>query len=224
MAFCENCGTQLDEDAKFCVGCGTRQDAGDGVVAAVPPVPAQGSGAGGAYAATPPVAEAPPVVESPPQPAFQEPAYAPPQPVRQQQPYYAPLVSRGPGAWQYFVRAFEKQSVFSGRARRTEFWFFTLFTWIIQIAVAILMSLVKQHLYDGTSDLFEFLINCAMPSFLVYAITFMSGLAVTIRRMHDCGKSGWYLLIPIYGWIVLPCTEGTRGQNQYGSDPKQNGN
>jgi uncharacterized membrane protein YhaH (DUF805 family) len=46
------------------------------------------------------------------------------------------------------------------------------------------------------------------------------GIAVGVRRMHDVGKSGWYCLIPIYN-LVLACTEGTAGSNEYGSDPKR---
>ena len=45
------------------------------------------------------------------------------------------------------------------------------------------------------------------------------GIAVAVRRMHDVGKSGWYVLIPIYN-LVLACTEGTSGDNEYGADPK----
>jgi uncharacterized membrane protein YhaH (DUF805 family) len=48
------------------------------------------------------------------------------------------------------------------------------------------------------------------------------GLAVAIRRMHDVGKSGWHILIPIYN-LVLACTEGTKGDNEYGPDPYGNG-
>jgi uncharacterized membrane protein YhaH (DUF805 family) len=57
---------------------------------------------------------------------------------------------------------------------------------------------------------------------------FIPGLAVGVRRMHDQDKSGWWLLIafiPIIGWIVLLVfylTDGTRGTNQYGPDPKAN--
>ena len=47
----------------------------------------------------------------------------------------------------------------------------------------------------------------------------LPAIAVTIRRMHDVGKSGWYCLIPIYN-IVLAATEGEKGANQYGPDPK----
>lgn len=46
------------------------------------------------------------------------------------------------------------------------------------------------------------------------------GIAVGIRRMHDVGKSGWFMLIPIYN-IILACTEGVQGNNEYGADPKQ---
>jgi uncharacterized membrane protein YhaH (DUF805 family) len=44
--------------------------------------------------------------------------------------------------------------------------------------------------------------------------------AVAIRRMHDVNKSGWYCLIPIYN-LILFCTRGTTGPNNYGSDPKR---
>ena len=49
--------------------------------------------------------------------------------------------------------------------------------------------------------------------------TFIPSLAVAVRRMHDVGKSGWFLLIPIYGFILL-CTNGDVGENKYGPDPK----
>ena len=44
-------------------------------------------------------------------------------------------------------------------------------------------------------------------------------LAVAVRRMHDVGKSGWFLLVPIYN-LILALTEGTKGENEYGPDPK----
>ena len=45
-------------------------------------------------------------------------------------------------------------------------------------------------------------------------------IGVAVRRMHDVGKSGWYCLIPIYN-LILACTEGTPGHNEYGPDPKR---
>jgi len=44
-------------------------------------------------------------------------------------------------------------------------------------------------------------------------------IAVGVRRMHDVGKSGWFILIPIYN-LILAATEGDKGDNQYGPDPK----
>ena len=66
-------------------------------------------------------------------------------------------------------------------------------------------------------------------NYLIYALfMFIPGLAVAVRRLHDVGKSGWWYfiaLVPLIGgiWlIVLFATEGTRGNNEYGADPKSN--
>jgi uncharacterized membrane protein YhaH (DUF805 family) len=54
---------------------------------------------------------------------------------------------------------------------------------------------------------------------LIYSLAVLvPGIAVGVRRMHDVDKSGWYLLIPIYN-LILACTPGTDGTNQYGADP-----
>ena len=50
-------------------------------------------------------------------------------------------------------------------------------------------------------------------------VVFIPSVAVSIRRTHDVNKSGWYTLIPVYN-IILVCTDGTKGANQYGEDPK----
>ena len=47
-------------------------------------------------------------------------------------------------------------------------------------------------------------------------------ISAIVRRMHDVGKSGWFCLIPIYN-IILACTEGEKGSNEYGPDPKGSG-
>jgi uncharacterized membrane protein YhaH (DUF805 family) len=57
---------------------------------------------------------------------------------------------------------------------------------------------------------------------IIYSLgTIVPALAVSVRRMHDVGKSGWYILIPIYN-LVLACTNGDTGTNEYGPDPKGN--
>ena len=115
---------------------------------------------------------------------------------------------------------FENYANFNGRARRSEYWYFALMNLIILIIAAVL---------DSTLG-FNF---SPLPYGYLYALvalaTFIPGLAVAVRRLHDVGKSGWFyfiILIPLVGaiWLlVLFFTEGNQGDNQYGSDPKANG-
>ncbi|WP_266160814.1 DUF805 domain-containing protein [Dyella silvatica] len=99
---------------------------------------------------------------------------------------------------------------FEGRARRQEYWMFTLVNIIISVVLVGIFSAIKL----------PFVANLYSLAVLVPSI------AVGVRRMHDIGKSGWWLLIaliPLIGaiWaIVLLATEGNKGSNQYGADPK----
>lgn len=104
---------------------------------------------------------------------------------------------------------------FSGRARRSEYWYFTLCNFLIIIALLI----------------FSLLTGFGFILYILYALAMLvPSLAVIVRRLHDVGKSGWFYfisLIPLVGpiWlIVLFCTEGDSGPNQYGEDPKANYN
>ena len=110
----------------------------------------------------------------------------------------------------WYLLALKKYSVFTGRAGRSEYWYFVL----INFFNSVLTSYMDYTFgtYD-TENGFGY-IN------LTYAIAvFIPGLAVGVRRMHDVGKSGWYLLIPIYN-IVLAVTPGIVGENEYGSESK----
>lgn len=83
---------------------------------------------------------------------------------------------------------FQKYAVFDGRARRSEYWYFTLFTTIV--------SFLISRIFDDGSLL----------SLAVSLAVFIPGLSVGIRRMHDIGRSGWYVLlalIPLVGAIIL---------------------
>lgn len=103
----------------------------------------------------------------------------------------------------WYLQALKKYAVFSGRARRSEYWYFFLFNILILLALGTLGGLIhSQVLY-----------------ILYYLAILVPLLAVGVRRMHDVGKSGWYLLIPIYS-LILACTAGTTGTNEYGQDPK----
>ena len=98
---------------------------------------------------------------------------------------------------------------FNGRARRKEYWMFTLFFFLLVI-VAFIIDIVLL-LTIG----FSFLI------WIVYLGLLVPTIAVAIRRMHDTGKSGWFMLIPVYNFI-LTLIDGDAGENEYGADPKSN--
>lgn len=105
----------------------------------------------------------------------------------------------------YYLDVFRNYASFDGRARRKEYWMFTL------IHIIVLYVLLALGIF--VSGIFLIL-------YFVYALaSFLPTLGVTIRRMHDTGKSGWYMLIPIYS-LILACTEGDTGTNEYGADPK----
>jgi len=105
----------------------------------------------------------------------------------------------------YYLEVLQKYAVFEGRARRSEYWYFVLFNFLISLALTFL---------DEALGLLEFGTNT------VYSLAVMiPSLAVLVRRMHDVGKSGWFCLIPIYN-LILAATEGDYGTNEYGPDPK----
>jgi uncharacterized membrane protein YhaH (DUF805 family) len=111
----------------------------------------------------------------------------------------------------------ENYANFNGRARRSEYWYFVLASIIITIIATILDSALGIN-FDPLP--YGYL-------YFIYAIAVLiPSLAVVVRRLHDVGKSGWYyfiVLIPIVGaiWLlVLLCTEGDQGENDYGPDPK----
>ena len=110
----------------------------------------------------------------------------------------------------WYFEVLKKYAVFSGRARRKEYWMFLLFHIIIIIALGVIESIV------GT--------NSVIALFYMLAIL-LPGLAVTVRRLHDTGKSGWWLLIglvPLIGIVILVymVQDDQAGDNQYGPNPK----
>ncbi|WP_299013361.1 DUF805 domain-containing protein [uncultured Polaribacter sp.] len=111
---------------------------------------------------------------------------------------------------------------FKGRARRKEYWMFVL----INVIISAILGLLDQTLGLNYGDHNEEGILETVYGLLV----FLPSLAVTVRRLHDYGKSGWYILlilIPIIGWIwllVWLCMEGENKQNQWGPNPKGVGN
>lgn len=117
---------------------------------------------------------------------------------------------------------FENYANFKGRARRSEYWYFALANGLISILLIVLGAIIGGVFGDAlTGGIIGYVL------FALYAFaTLLPGLGVVVRRLHDVGKSGWFYfiaLIPFVGgiWLlVLFCTEGDQGPNQYGSDPK----
>jgi len=111
-----------------------------------------------------------------------------------------------------------KYALFTGRARRKEFWMFSLFNFLVSVVISIVAAILGNIPVLG-------MILGFLP--LIYCLAvFVPGLALGIRRLHDTNRSGWFLLlgfIPIVGAIILIIffvLEGDKGQNQYGPDPK----
>lgn len=119
----------------------------------------------------------------------------------------------------WYIAVIKKYAVFSGRARRKEFWWFALFNWIFMIVAMILDNVLGTTIQNLNYGLFYFVYSLAV---------LIPSLAAGIRRLHDVGKSGWWLfisLIPLVGdiWlIVLVATDSQPGGNQYGLNPKEN--
>lgn len=116
----------------------------------------------------------------------------------------------------------EHYADFKGRARRKEYWMFTLFN-IIFLGVAVVLDTLL-----GLS--FTELVPYGWIYVIYVLAVFIPGIAVVVRRLHDIGKSGWFYfiaLIPIIGaiWLlVLLCTDSESCANKWGENPKKTGN
>lgn len=112
---------------------------------------------------------------------------------------------------QWYLKVLKNYVGFQGRARRKEYWMFTLISAIISVILTIV---------ELTADLSSVL------TVLYSLAVLLPSLAVGIRRLHDTGKTGWWILlsfIPLIGAIVLLvflCQDSEENANQYGENPK----
>lgn len=106
-----------------------------------------------------------------------------------------------------------KYAEFTGRARRTEYWMFALFN----LLASMVLGVVDRILFRGHGIL----------GGLYSLAVLIPSIAVSIRRLHDTGRSGWWLLlafVPILGWIALlifAVQDSQPGANAYGPNPKE---
>ncbi|WP_339149498.1 MULTISPECIES: DUF805 domain-containing protein [unclassified Sutcliffiella] len=116
----------------------------------------------------------------------------------------------------WYLEGFRNYFNFSGRARRKEYWIFTLGNFVIFWVVAILLITIFPN-NDTPGVIF----------ILVYGVVmFLPTISITVRRLHDIGRSGWWNLlglIPLIGWIpifVFACME-SESDNKYGPNPRK---
>lgn len=148
-------------------------------------------------------------------------------------PAYNGPVEAELGFFEYFTRAMTSYYFnFSGRARRREYWGFSVFPLVIFLFLVLLlfMSFVGRSPYEGPSPLFW----VAVGLMVIFGVAMIiPGIAVQVRRFHDLGQSGWWVLllfvigmIPYVGfiaYIVLGCIDSQPNQNKYGPPPKRVG-
>jgi len=137
---------------------------------------------------------------------------------------------------------FRKYAVFKGRASRSEFWYFTLFNFLVCLLIALLASPIILW------NIFSYLL-VLYPLYLLYSlVVFLPSLAVSVRRFHDIGKSGWWILVAyvptilssvcqgydvlviyllsilsfvlIIALIIFLLTKSQKGENEYGPMPE----
>ena len=116
----------------------------------------------------------------------------------------------------WYLDAWKNYFTFTGRSRRKAYWVFFVFNVLATILANLIdniLGLTGQGVYGPVSTLYALAV-------------FLPGLALAIRRLHDTGRSGWWMLlgfIPLIGWIVLLIffvTDSQPGSNRYGPNPK----
>ena len=118
----------------------------------------------------------------------------------------------------WYLEVLKKYDVFSGRARRKEYWYFVLFGTLISIVLMI---------SDGIIGTFNPAVGIGMLGGIYTLATLLPSIAVMVRRLHDTNHSGWWawiVFIPIVGFIVLMiflASNSKPEENQYGISPKK---
>jgi uncharacterized membrane protein YhaH (DUF805 family) len=119
----------------------------------------------------------------------------------------------------WYMTVLKKYAVFSGRARRMEYWMFVLFNIIFNIVLSII---------DTIAGL-DFGANVGILAAIYSLGVLIPSLAVSVRRLHDTNRVGWWIfivLVPLVGWIILivfQAQDSQAGDNRFGPNPKASG-
>ena len=122
---------------------------------------------------------------------------------------------------EWMILPYKRYAEFSGRSRRKEYWMFTLFMVIVYAVLAIVAGGSAFSSEPGAG------MGIGLILMGIFAIaSFIPALAVQVRRFHDQGRSGWFVLLNLVPYIgslavlIFMCLDGTSGPNEYGDDPK----
>jgi uncharacterized membrane protein YhaH (DUF805 family) len=119
-----------------------------------------------------------------------------------------------------YITVLKKYAVFEGRATRSEYWYFTLVSLLVTLFLGVLDRSLVGSSFLGEESL-------GTLGSLYSLVVLAPSLAVSVRRLHDIGKSGYWLFIgfiPFIGILILFfnfVTDGEKGSNTYGSNPKE---
>ena len=117
---------------------------------------------------------------------------------------------------EWYLKAFKQYATFDGRAQRAEYWYFMLFYFLGYIIVSVVDSIIGTFSAEA---------GMGLLGAIFMLVHFLPSIGVSIRRLHDIGKSGWWyllILIPLLGPIVLLVffVLDSREDNIYGQNPK----
>lgn len=110
---------------------------------------------------------------------------------------------------EWYIKVLKNYAVFEGRASRQEYWMFVLFNLIISFGLGLFLGVLSGITKTDQSVLGN-----------IYSLAVLvPSIAVSIRRMHDTGRNGWWCIVPIMG-LIYACEAGQPETNKYGPDPK----
>ncbi len=129
----------------------------------------------------------------------------------------------------YMFLPYKRFLDFSGRSRPLEYWLYVIL-YSLEITAGVIID-VKFDLGgtatsyadfgDGSASV-GFNASLGIVSIIVLLVNLVPSIALSVRRAHDSDKSGWWILVPIYNFLLM-CFPGTRGPNRFGPDPLDDG-
>lgn len=127
----------------------------------------------------------------------------------------------------WFIKCLRQYADFSGRARRKEYWLFKVFYFLTFLVVALICALLQGMLNELSGGYHDNQSIFMIIPIIVYLGLIIPSLAVSVRRMHDVGMSGWFLLInliPSIGgliYFIFTLFDSQPYKNKWGSNPKE---